>query len=157
ALRCYVDKRALNIHWECKGFSQRAVGIGEECSPARRIRRQRQDQVSPARSVLMGSQRIELNFGSPEQSAGESGVHQVSQIDASRLRRVEERGIVGEIALNVPGTRYCSRRLRGGAEINIHSADPDFRSAVKLPAGLNGEVGIQNYLGPRARTCGRRS
>ena len=53
---------------------------------------------------MMG-RRIELDYGRAEESAGKGGVHQIAQINASILRGVEERRIVREIALNMPGAR----------------------------------------------------
>src|SRR5579864_3906322 len=75
ALRDNINKRALNIGRKSKSLCQRTAGVGEKSRSSRWIGSQRQNQVGSARRVFMTGQRVELDFGRPEKSAGECGVH----------------------------------------------------------------------------------
>src|SRR5215472_9664839 len=102
-------------------------------------------------------QRVELDFGSTKQAARESCINHVPKVHMAALCAIEQRCVIGEVTLKVPGPRYCPGGLGGGAEIKIDPADPDRGCAVKLASGLNRKVRIEDDFAPWSGTSGRRS
>ena len=85
------------------------------------------------------------------------GADDVAEAGVAGLRCLEERGVVGKVALHVPGVSLVLQRFSGGAEVDVHIAEKDLSGTVKLDAGLDGEVSRENDLRPGAGAVGGRS
>src|SRR3989441_160967 len=82
-------------------------------------------------------------------------IDEIAEISASGRWREQRRGVVGDIALDVPGAAYRVRgasRFGGGAEVDVDAADPEIGGAVELPAGLDRPVGLEHHFLPRTGT-----
>src|SRR4029077_13212278 len=101
-------------------------------------------------------QRIELQAGAAEEHAGEGAVDEIAEVGLSRVRRCEQRAVVGEVALYMPGTRHFGRWLSSSSKVHVHPADPCVRRAIKLPARGDVVVSLKNHLRPGPGTTRRR-
>jgi hypothetical protein len=83
-----------------------------------------------------------------------SGVGLVDDIGDQHLARAwlgQQSGVVGDVALHVPGGSDGFARLHRGAVVEVHAGEVDDGGAVELPAGGDVEIGFQHDLGPGPR------
>ena len=69
---------------------------------------------------------------------------------------VAVRGVLAEADVGDHGQVRVGLLQRPDRHLHdLHSADPDFRGAVKLPARLNGKIRVQYDFGPWSGACRR--
>jgi hypothetical protein len=99
---------------------------------------------------------VELECGTGEDDAGKGRVDDVADGGEAGLRRFEERGEVGDVALDVPGGAEGGAGFGGGAVEDVGVAEIEPGAAVELAPGSDGEVGGEDNLGPGAGAGGGR-
>jgi len=148
ALRDHVEIGALDIGRQGEGLRQLGGRVVERHA-AVSVVRQWQHYVGRPGSGISKIRWIELQL----ECAKDDRVQTICSDDIAeariaRLRGLEERAVVGEIAFYMP--RVCQRLqwLGGSAKVDVDITEEELSRAVVLHSRLDGEVCGQDDLGP---------
>jgi len=95
--------------------------------------------------------REEFKLCAGEDDAGQTVyTDQVADVRRALLGDHENRAVIGEIALHVPGRAESGRRLGGSTEIDVRASQPEVGGAVELDAGGDTDIGGEYDLRPRS-------
>jgi len=151
ALREDVEIRVLDVRRKCEGAGERAGGGVEGDGASSGPGGERQNCVGGSRRSLAVGEREEFKLSAGEDDAGQTVLtHDVADVSRALLSDHEDRAVVGEIALHVPGGAESGRGLGGSAEIDVRGSQPEVGGAVELDTGGYADVGGEYNLRPRS-------
>ena len=154
ALRNDIKVSSLDIGWQSEGLRQLRRGCVELGAVAGG---HPENEIGCLWCGIGEVALKELEFEGAEDGGGQAvRADDVAEYGKAGLRSLEQRAVIGEVALHVPCVGLALQRFGCGSEEDIHATEKDLSRAVELHAGLDGEVAGEDDLRPGSRAVGGR-